>query len=392
MNYVVISPNFPRSFAYFPQRLHGNGIRVLGIGEEPYDALSEILKKSLDEYYRVENMENYEEMLRAVAYFTFKYGKIHRIESHNEHWLLQDARLRTDFNVEGLKMDAIFNVKRKSLMKERFQAAGVPVAKGRVVHTLEAALDTAAEYGYPVVMKPDIGVGAKNTHLVEDAEALRRIYLDKAPEDYILEEFIPGNIVSFDGLVDQNGQVVFQSSFRFSGGIMDVVNHDLDSYYYVDRHPDAELRRMGAAVLEAFDLRERFFHMEFFIEENGYRALELNARIPGGYSVDMWNYAFDMDIFQIYADVVQGKPVATPEEAPYYCGYVGRKNSKRYVHSNEEVKEQFRGEILFQEPMPVIFARAMGDFAFMFRTSEEKELHHKLDYMLEKKPGDGSPT
>ena len=57
------------------------------------------LKESLDEYYKVGSLENYDEVYRAVAFFAFKYGKIDWLESNNEYWLEQDARLRTDFNI-----------------------------------------------------------------------------------------------------------------------------------------------------------------------------------------------------------------------------------------------------------------------------------------------------
>jgi len=42
-------------------------------------------------------MHNYDEMLRALGYFTHRYGKIDRIDSLNEYWLETEARLRTDF-------------------------------------------------------------------------------------------------------------------------------------------------------------------------------------------------------------------------------------------------------------------------------------------------------
>ncbi len=87
MNYIFISPNFPENYMHFCQKLKENGITVLGIGSEEYDNLKPELKSSLREYYRVNNMENYDEMLRAVGFFTHKYGKIQRIESHNEYWL-----------------------------------------------------------------------------------------------------------------------------------------------------------------------------------------------------------------------------------------------------------------------------------------------------------------
>ena len=83
MNFVFISPHFPTNYWNFVQRLHQNGVNVLGIGDCPYEQLRWELRDSLTEYYRVDNMENYDEMLRAMGYFTFRYGKIDWVESNN---------------------------------------------------------------------------------------------------------------------------------------------------------------------------------------------------------------------------------------------------------------------------------------------------------------------
>ena len=99
MNFIFVSPHFPNTYWNFCDRLHRNGVNVLGIGDAPFDEIPGELKHCLTEYYRVDNLGSYEEMLRAVAYFTFHYGKIDWIESNNEYWLEMDAQLRTDFNI-----------------------------------------------------------------------------------------------------------------------------------------------------------------------------------------------------------------------------------------------------------------------------------------------------
>ena len=87
MNFIFVSPHFPNTYWNFCDRLHRNGVNVLGIGDAPFDEIPGELKHCLTEYYRVDNLGSYEEMLRAVAYFTFHYGKIDWIESNNEYWL-----------------------------------------------------------------------------------------------------------------------------------------------------------------------------------------------------------------------------------------------------------------------------------------------------------------
>ena len=140
MNFVYISPHFPKTNWEFCDRLKQNGVTVLGIADVEYNELDEKLKNALTEYYKVSSLENYDEVLKAVGYFTFKYGKIDWLESNNEYWLEQDAKLRTDFNITtGIKTDKIHNIKEKSAMKSSYEKGGISTAAYHMVSTLEEA-------------------------------------------------------------------------------------------------------------------------------------------------------------------------------------------------------------------------------------------------------------
>ena len=86
-NFIFISPNFPTNYWQFCRELKNNGLNVLGIGDQPYEELKPELKASLNEYYKVNSLENYNEVYRAVAFFIFKYGRIDWLESNlNTGW------------------------------------------------------------------------------------------------------------------------------------------------------------------------------------------------------------------------------------------------------------------------------------------------------------------
>ena len=124
MNFVFLSPNFPDSYRWFCIRLRENGVNVLGVGDAPYDALHPDLKAALTEYYAVGSLEDYDQVLRALGYFTFRYGKLDWVESNNEYWLELDAALRTDFHITtGPDREQIQKYRSKSLMKEYFRKA-----------------------------------------------------------------------------------------------------------------------------------------------------------------------------------------------------------------------------------------------------------------------------
>jgi len=165
LNFVFVSPQFPKTYWNFCDRLKHNGVNVLGIGDSGYDEIPDELKECLTEYYRVDSMADYDAMVRAMGYFTFKYGKIDWLESNNEFWLEQDAALRTDFNITtGAQNDFIDRIKYKSKMKESYIAAGVPVARHHMVH--ENGLDDAR------AVLPD-GLRLENALDGTDAEPLR---------------------------------------------------------------------------------------------------------------------------------------------------------------------------------------------------------------------------
>ena len=70
MNYLVISPYYPQNFQQFSIELANKGITVLGIGQEPYEQLDEPLRNSLTEYFRVDNLENIDELNEQLPFFS----------------------------------------------------------------------------------------------------------------------------------------------------------------------------------------------------------------------------------------------------------------------------------------------------------------------------------
>lgn len=385
MNFVFLSPYFPNNFYNFCVELKEAGVNVLGIGDQPYEELRRELKDSLTEYYRVDDMEDYSQLLKACGYFTHKYGKIDRIESHNEHWLETDARLRTDFNVEGLKIDEIESMKYKSKMKEVFNEAGLNTARGKVIDNLAEAEEFITEVGYPVVVKPDNGVGAVETFKLGSHEELQRFFEEKQELDYIMEEYVEGKIHTFDGLTDQDGNIVFSSSMAYKGGIMETVNEGLDMYYYIPKELPEDIVEAGMKTAEAFDLKERFFHFEYFkLDDGRIVALEVNVRPPGGLTLDMFNYANDINIYRAYAELVAQGSFGQDISRKYNCFYVGRKNFLNYKHSLEDIINNYGNYIVLHEAISPILAPAIGDYGIILRTENIDHGIEAVKYAIEK--------
>lgn len=388
-NFIFISPNFPENYWRFCRHLRDNGFNVLGIGDCEYYNLLPQLKQSLTEYYKVSNLSNYEEVFRAVAFFTFRYGKIDWLESNNEYWLERDAHLRTEFNINtGFRDGDMKKVKLKSEMKRYYNMAGIKTARYCLVTSEEECKQFIAEVGYPVIVKPDNGVGASDTHRLCSDSDLECFLNTKLPVSYIMEEYIDATVNSYDAIVNSRGEPIFETGNVTLGSLMDVVNTGDSSMFYIVNRPFDDVRDAGRRALKAFGVKSRFVHFEFFrlnrdqhIGKKGeVVALEVNMRPSGGISPDMMNYANSTDVYKIWADMVafDGSQKGTGER--FYCAFVGRRDGKPYVHGDDEIYGRYAENLKICQRVPHALSGAMGDRMFVanFKTKEGVDEFYKF--------------
>ena len=385
MNFIYVSPNFPRYGWKFCRYLKENGVNVLGIGDEPYEAIQQELKDVLTEYYVVGNLQDYDQVYRAVAYFTFRYGKIDRLMSNNEFWLLTEAKLRTDFNIYGVKYPDILTHKQKSLMKSFFEKAGVAVAPYCLPKTVEEGKAFTAKHGYPVVVKPDDGVGACDTYTLHNDADLEHFFEIKPPVQYIMEQFIDGHVETFDGIVDAKGDIRFCASQIYHQSLMDTVLNDECITYHSEKKINPDIEKAGRAIVKAYGIKDTFFHFEFFrtVDAAGKDkvvALEVNMRPPGGMITDIYEASHDVNVYKLWADVlITGETGGQDTVQKRFAGFASRKNRFDYRYSLDEILEKYGDHIMEHEPVYGITARAMGDHYFLLYADTKKELLHIID-------------
>lgn len=172
----------------------------------------------------------------------------------------------------------------------------------------------------------------------------------------------------------------------YSTGIMETVLYDELVYYYTLRDIPADLEAAGRRVLKAFDVRERFFHFEFFRAESGdIVALEVNMRPPGGLTTDMMNYTCDIDVYNGWASIVAGKPWPYPNYTrKYYCGYIGRKFNRAYAHSHEAVLAQLGTRLCHHEAISGVFSAALGNYGYIVRAPDLNAILESARFIQER--------
>ena len=389
-NVVFVSPNFPTNYWQFCRELKNNGMNVLGIGDQPYDQLSDNLKSSLNEYYKVSSLENYDEVYRAVAFFIFKHGRIDWLESNNEYWLERDARLRTEFNItSGFQNEDIPRIKYKSKMKEYYQRVGIATARYHLVEDIEGCRAFLEKVGYPVVVKPDNGVGAANTYKLKCDEDLVR-FMEEKPDwvPYIMEEFVNAEVNSYDAIIDSNGEPIFETGNVTPNSVMDVVNNNDNSIYYIVKDLPEDTRKAGRDTVKSFGVKNRFVHFEFFrlLEDHeglgkkgDVMALEVNMHPCGGFTPDMINFAHSTNVYKIWADMIAYDSSLMPVGEHAFCAFAGRRDGKNFKMDHDAIMAKYGSQMKMVDRIPDALSGAMGNQMYVanFSTKEEMDAFYK---------------
>lgn len=351
-NFVFISPNYPDNYWQFCRALKQRGLRVLGIGDAAPDSLRRELQESLDSYTQVSDLGCYEEVHKAVAAYAAAYGPIDWLESNNEYWLEQDARLRSEFGIEsGFTSADMPPVRRKSLMKAYYQRAGIPVPRCHLVDNLKNCMAFAHEVDYPVIIKPDNGHGITDASKIKN-DAELEAFLAKCDLNlpWLMEEFVRGEVNSYDAIIDEFGEPLYEAGMVTPMSIVDIVSNNDNAIYYVTDRLAEDVRKAGRAVARSFGVRSRFVHFEFFRltkahpglgEEGQIVALEVGMCPCGGYALDMMNYAASVDVYAIWADMICGSIAAVNPGEPAFCAFVGRKAGRRFLIGHDRLLNKY---------------------------------------------------
>ncbi|HEY0747710.1 MAG TPA: hypothetical protein VGD63_13510 [Steroidobacteraceae bacterium] len=375
MRILYLSPGFPPNSHLFCVAANSRGASVLAVGDVPESGLPPQARHALDRYVFEPRMGEYEVLLSIVVSMIAEHGRIDFVESNGEHWLEVEGRLRDDLGIEGLTGRDVARIRSKLAMAETFEKAGVPSIPGIRCLSSEGVKGFAAKHGFPLVFKPDSGSGATFTFRVSTDAELEAAFL--LPLDgHIVQPFIEGTIVTFDGLVDWAGRLVFCTSHVYDRGIMEVRAGVLDGFYYSLRSIPQALEQVGRRALAAFALHRRFFHLEFFARPDGsYVALEMNVRPPGGFTTDMMNYACDFDVYALWAAVMLGDSFEDfSYERKFHTAHAGRRHERAYEHTPDALLGELRDTLVLVSPIPAAFASTMGNTMYLLRHRALKPL------------------
>lgn len=385
MVWIFLSPDFPPNYHLFAWHFRQLGGTAAGISALPAHLLPPQVAQSLSWYESVPDLHDTEAVIAAAQRIAERFGGVQGVDSFNEYWLPLEAVLRDALNIPGPKPADLPAFQQKSQMKAYFRKAGIEPIPGQVVRDFADVEAFVEQYRLPVIAKPDKGVGASATFKLTTVEDLRHFQKGFRP-GYLLEKFITGTIQTYDGLVDAAGRILFAASLEYSRGVAEVVSEDTDIFYWVQREMPSDLAEIGPRIVQAYELRARFFHFEFIRSSDDGRLypLEVNMRPPGYPTLDLFNFAHDCDLYRLWAEMIHGHGSFISSPASYYACYISRKDTIGYLHTHEEVIRRLQPCLLYHAPTNPLFRAAMGDQHYIIRTPDKEEML-ELAYFAQKR-------
>ena len=321
MNVVMLSPGFPAEMPLFTRGLASVGARVIGVGDQNRSAIPQEAKEALSDYVEV-NFADLDAVIGRVR-DALRGQQVDRVESLWEPLMLLAARLREAFGVPGLSIEQTVPFRDKELMKQVLDRHGIRTPRHARATTAAGVRDAAEWIGYPLIVKPIAGAGSADTHRADSPQDLDGVLsAARHVPEVSVEEFIDGEEFTFD-TVCANGQILFHNICWYRPRPLIARQLEWISPQAIAlRDPDVDHLKpgvqMGAAVIEAMGFRDGFTHMEWYLKADGEAVFgEIGARPPGARTVDLMNYATDMDLFSGWAEAVCHGRLSQPITRPY---------------------------------------------------------------------------
>ncbi|MCC6623018.1 MAG: ATP-grasp domain-containing protein [Deltaproteobacteria bacterium] len=302
------SNRFLQAFARVPD------IRLGVIAMEPAERIPADLRAHIHAHFQVRDAMSADELARGARGIAPLMGvpAIDRLVAHLEELQIPVADARERLGIEGMHGAAARNFREKDRMKAVLREAGVTVARSRLLTSDNDVAGFVAEVGFPIVLKPPAGLGARATFRVKDdtelAAALSRLSPTPA-SPYQAEEYVDGRENTCE-TVTIDGRHVWRSGTHYLPGPLEVLENPWMQYCVllpreVDDPDFRDFDAVNGRALDALGMRTGLSHMEWFRRRDGSVMVnEVGARPPGACIMPLMSHAHGCDMWAKWAELM----------------------------------------------------------------------------------------
>lgn len=297
-----------------------DGVKLSIVTEDPASSVLPSIRPHLAAHYRVASTQDSAQLVEAGRKIAKAVGPIDRLTGALEQLQMPMAEARDALGVEGMSALTARAFRDKDFMKQRLRAAGVPVAKSALVDSADALKRFIGEVGFPVIIKPQAGVGARATWRIEsekDLKALGEQGVTPTPQRPLqVEEFVRAREHTCE-TVTIKGQPVWRSGTRYFPSPLEVLETPWVQYCVLLPREEEDPTWTNFYPINTAALTALFgdqaktaagtaiTHMEWFLREDGSALVnEVGARPPGVLIMPLMTIANETDMISKWAELI----------------------------------------------------------------------------------------
>ena len=338
------------------------GVRLIVVSQDPAVRLPSEVAAFVDDYFQVDRALEPACLIEAGHSLVQKYGAIHRILGIFEQLQVPLAEMREALGVEGTSVQVAQNFRDKNLMKSVLKEAGIPCARHRLVSGKEEALEFVREVGFPLIVKPPAGAGAKGIIRAEDESSFSEALAMHRPmpgNEVLLEEFMTGEEQSFDTITVRGEHVWHSLTHYRPTPLLAVENPWIQWCVLLPREIESpqydEIRSVATAALDALGMEHGLSHMEWFRRPDGSVAVsEVGARPPGAAIMPLMSWANNRDFYLAWCNLmVHGDFQITRRRFATGSAFLRGQGEGRVVavHGYESIRREL-GDMIVEANLP----------------------------------------
>jgi hypothetical protein len=265
------------------------------------------IPQGAEQVYLVEDFAQIDGVLAGIDTIIAALGKPHYVMAFSEYLLDLAATIRQRYDIPGATPTDIDRFRDKRIMKKVLAKSGVRVPEWRPCQSVEQVLSDAADLGFPLIFKPARGASSQGVHRVESADELRILCARTDLAEYVIEQYITGDIMHADGVVDRHGRCRFMSVSRYVSNCLAFENGEpFGSVLQTDSGVLSKCRDFALRCLSALRLNASAFHLEFFDNCHELVFLEIGARVPGADVPNVIHDVYGVNLFQLWVEDILG--------------------------------------------------------------------------------------
>jgi len=305
---LMIAPGFPGEMPLFTRGLSLQGATVLGTSNGPAHDLPDLAKRHLSDYLMVPDL--FSNPASAIEQLRRWLGSrtLDRVCCLWEPGIEIAAQIREALGVPGQGYEQALRFRNKDLMKQALADGGVRVPHHAVASTADEVWAAAEQVGYPLIIKPISGAGSMDTFRCDDAKEVAAAIAQLGHVAVVdVEEFIDGQEFTYDTICAGGEIKYFHIGHYRPRPLVARTNEWISPQTLSFRHVDDPWvtggRALGEQVIQVLGYDTGFTHMEWYRKSDGEVVFgEIGARPPGARTVDLMNYASDVDLFIGWAE------------------------------------------------------------------------------------------